>query len=56
MFSCEFCEISKSTFFTEHLRATAFILSLKKYLDLNANVKQSLEGKGKALSPRFACI
>ena len=24
IFSCEFCEISQSTFFTEHLRATAF--------------------------------
>ena len=23
VFSCEFCEISKDTFFTEHLRATA---------------------------------
>ena len=23
MFSCEFCEISKNTFFSEHLRATA---------------------------------
>ena len=23
VFSCEFCEISKNTFFTEHLRATA---------------------------------
>ena len=23
MFSCEFCEISKNTFFAEHLRATA---------------------------------
>ena len=23
MFSCEFCKISKNTFFTEHLRATA---------------------------------
>ena len=23
MFSCEFCEISKNTFFTEHLLATA---------------------------------
>ena len=23
MFSCKFCEISKNTFFTEHLRATA---------------------------------
>ena len=22
MFSCEFCEISKNTFFTEHLRTT----------------------------------
>ena len=25
--SCEFCEISKDTFFTEHLRATASFLS-----------------------------
>ena len=24
VFSCEFCEISKNTFFTEHLLATAF--------------------------------
>ena len=24
VFSCEFCEISKKTFFTEHLRTTAF--------------------------------
>ena len=23
VFSCEFCEISKNTFFTEHLRTTA---------------------------------
>ena len=23
VFSCEFCQISKNTFFTEHLRATA---------------------------------
>ena len=23
MFSCEFCEISKNTFFTEHLRTMA---------------------------------
>ena len=25
MFSCEFCEISKNTFFTEHLRVTASV-------------------------------
>ena len=25
VFSCEFCEISKNTFFTEHLRATRSI-------------------------------
>ena len=24
MFSCEFCEISKTTFFIEHLQATTF--------------------------------
>ena len=30
MFSCEFCEISKNTFLTEHLRATAsFELTLE---------------------------
>ena len=27
LFSCEFCEISKITFFTEHLWTTAFELS-----------------------------
>ena len=27
VFSCEFCEISKSTFFTEHLWTTASIIS-----------------------------
>ena len=26
VFSCEFCEISKNTFFTEHLCATASII------------------------------
>ena len=26
VFSCEFCEVSKNNFFTEHLRATAFEL------------------------------
>ena len=26
VFSCEFCKISKNTFFTEHLRTTAFIV------------------------------
>ena len=25
MFSCEFCEISKNTFFTEHFRTTASV-------------------------------
>ena len=28
VFSCEFCEISKNTFFTEHLWATASVLSV----------------------------
>ena len=30
--SCEFCEISKKTFFTEHLGTTASLLSMKYYL------------------------
>ena len=29
VFSCEFCEISKNSFFTEHLRVTASEVSLK---------------------------
>ena len=29
VFSCEFCEISKSTYFTEHLWATALISIIK---------------------------
>ena len=33
MFSCEFCEISKSTFFTEHVRATASRGIPNLYLD-----------------------
>ena len=27
--SCEFCKISQNTFFTEHLRTTAFVISFK---------------------------
>ena len=30
VFSCEFCEISKNTFFTEHLRVTRSIKALIK--------------------------
>ena len=28
MFSYEFCKISKNTFFTEHLRTTAYVTNL----------------------------
>ena len=35
VFSCEFCEISKNTFFTEHLRATASV-RFKKMLTLHS--------------------
>ena len=35
VFSCELCEISKNTFFTEHLRATASVLlSIYEHLHL----------------------
>ena len=27
VFSCEFCEISKKTFFTDHLKAIAFLIA-----------------------------
>ena len=30
MFSCEFCEISKNTFFTEHLQTTASVETVRK--------------------------
>ena len=38
LFSCEFCEISKNTFFTEHLWATASLLQQfsRRYLKLVA--------------------
>ena len=32
VFSCEFCKISKNTFFTDHLRTTASVRFKKKYL------------------------
>ena len=32
VFSCEFCEISNNTFFTEHLRATAFVMIREAYI------------------------
>ena len=31
VFSCEFCEISKNTFFIEHLRTTAFVLPRSRH-------------------------
>ena len=30
VFSCEFCEISKNTFFTEHLRMTASVATVMR--------------------------
>ena len=34
-FSCEFCEISKNTFFTEHIQAAASEMSDSKMSCLN---------------------
>ena len=58
VFSCEFCEISKNTFFTEHLRATAsvtfsfssgsFLYSLQVTL-IKGGVKFELTGNGQFL-------
>ena len=31
MFSCEFCQIFKNTFFIEHLRTASSVLNLKNY-------------------------
>ena len=33
MFSCQFCEISKNTFFTEHLWTTASVVTRKAVLN-----------------------
>ena len=30
---CEFCEIFKNTFFTEHLRTTASVIGKKDFID-----------------------
>ena len=37
LFSCEFCEISKNTFFTEHLWATAPERATSFFTDLFTN-------------------
>ena len=38
MFSCEFCEISKNKFFTEHLWATGSALSKVSLKDLTVGL------------------
>ena len=49
VFSCEFCEISKNTFFTERLRMTAFIksrirsLKAKENMSFEAQILQAFE-------------
>ena len=50
MFSCEICEISKNTFFTEHLRAAASETSKRYILD----VWQGSEYKAERLWLTFA--
>ena len=56
MFSCEICEISKNTFFTEHLLATAFIPLKTTFVTLiqdrleitsSSLMKETLEQVGK---------
>ena len=41
VFSCEFCEISKNTFFTEHLWVIASILSFLSLLSLKFHRKHN---------------
>ena len=36
VFSCEFCEFSKNTFFTEHLWATASVIVRRQNLSLQS--------------------
>ena len=44
MFSCEFCESFKNTFFTEHLRVTAFVYCVMKLVRLQARTGIFSEG------------
>ena len=37
MFSCEFCEVYKNTFFTEHLWATASVIMRRSDLSLQSS-------------------
>ena len=39
MFSCEFCEVSNHTFFTEHLQTTASVLLNFTYFSGVSNVE-----------------
>ena len=43
MFSCEFCKISKNTFFTKHLRMTAFIDDSDELYDLDTELVDALD-------------
>ena len=52
MFSCEFCEISKNNFLTEHLWTTASILTAVK----NENQKGTCEQKMKEMLETFQYI
>ena len=47
MFSCEFCEISKNTFLTEHLRTTAslFTRDRRQTLDTITIPNNSMDGR-----------
>ena len=40
MFSCEFCEISKNTFFTEHFRATASVPNVSFYVVIKSETHE----------------
>ena len=56
MFSCEFCEISKNTFFTEHILATASVSHIKIYwVLLQKKVQDDLEF-WKPLFQMFTCL
>ena len=46
VFSYEFCEISKNTFFTEHLRTTAsvvFLLATSRALEIPGQIVKSVQ-------------
>ena len=56
MFSCEFCEISKNTFLTEHLLVTASLNSLAEFISRRGYPQIILSDTGSLFAADFTQI